>query len=211
MRIGTLGSGLMAEALVPHWIAAGHEVFVGGRDLGHAHELGDRLGVQHGSLADAGDFGEVVLLAVHSEGLVECLEQAGSARGTLSRSVIIDCGNAVHLSDYSQVRWDGRSLAEQAEFLAQGGRVVKAFNLCHHAVWAAVPTYGGRRLQMPYCGSEAAKERVRDLISQVGVDPLDAGDLSQARHLEAMAIVVIRALVAGAPTLSAFNFMTPDD
>ena len=144
MRIGTLGSGLMTEALVPHWIAAGHEVFVGGRDVAHAQALGDRLGVEHGSLVDAADFGEVVLLAVHSEGLVECLEQAGSARGTLSRSVIIDCGNAVHLSDYSQVRWDGRSLAEHAEFLAQGGRVVKAFNMCHHAVWAEVPTYGGQ-------------------------------------------------------------------
>jgi predicted dinucleotide-binding enzyme len=210
MRIGTLGAGLMTEALVPHWIAAGHEVLVGGRDQAHAHELGDRLGVEHGSLADAADFGEVVLLAVHSEGLVECLGQAGAARGTLSRSVIIDCGNAVHLSDYSQVRWDGRSLAEQTEFLAQGGRVVKAFNMCHHSVWAAAPTYGGRRLQMPYCGSEPAKEKIRDLITQVGVDPVDAGDLSQARHLEAMAIVIIRALLAGAPTLSAFNLVTPD-
>ena len=82
--------------------------------------------------------------------------------------------------------------------------------MCHHAVWAAVPLYGGRRLQMSYCGSEAAKERVRDLITQAGVDPVDAGDLSQARHLEAMGIVMIRALIAGAPTLSAFNLVTPD-
>ena len=63
---------------------------------------------------------------------------------------------------------------------------------------------------MPYCGSDPAKEKVRDLITQVGVDPVDVGDLSQARHLEAMAIVMIRALIAGAPTLSAFNLMTPD-
>ncbi len=74
----------MTAALVPHWIAAGHEVVVGGRNTAHAQELGDRLGVQHGSLADAADFGEVVLLAVRSEGLVECMEMAGSARGTLS-------------------------------------------------------------------------------------------------------------------------------
>jgi predicted dinucleotide-binding enzyme len=200
----------MTAALVPHWIAAGHEVLVGGRNRSHAQALGDRLGVEHGSLADAADFGEVVLLAVHSEGLVECMEQAGAARGTLSHSVIIDCGNAVHLSDYSQVRWDGRSLAEQAEFFAQGGRVVKAFNMCHNEVWRAVPAYGGNPLRMPFCGSEPAKETVRDLIAAVGVDPVDIGDLSQARHLEAMAIVIIRALRAGAPTLSAFNLMAPD-
>jgi predicted dinucleotide-binding enzyme len=210
MRIGTLGSGLMTAALAPHWITAGHEVLVGGRNRAHAQVLGEHLGVEHGSLADAADFGEVVLLAVHSEGLVECMEQAGAARGTLSHSVIIDCGNAVHLSDYSQVRWDGRSLAEQAEFFAQGGRVVKAFNMCHNEVWRAVPTYGGSPLRMPFCGSEPAKETVHDLIAAVGVDPVDIGDLSQARHLEAMAIVIIRALRAGAPTLSAFNLMTPD-
>ena len=210
MKIGTLGSGLMTAAIVPHWIAAGHEVLVGGRNTAHAQELGDRLGVEHGSLADAADFGEVVLLAVRSEGLAECMEMAWSARGTLSRSVIIDCGNAVQLSDYSQVRWDGRSLAEQAEFLSQGGRVVKAFNMCQHQVWASAPTYGGAPLRVPYCGSEPAKDTVRDLIAAIGVDPLDVGDLSQARHLEAMGIVMIRALRAGAPPLSAFNLMAPD-
>ena len=71
----------MTEALVPHWIAAGHEVFVGGRDLTHAQELGDRLGVEHGSLADAADFGEVVLLAVHSEGLVSAWNRLGPRAG----------------------------------------------------------------------------------------------------------------------------------
>lgn len=200
----------MTAALVPHWTAAGHEVLVGGRDPEHAQELGARLGVEHGSLEEAADFGEVVLLAVRSEGLVDCLAQAGAARGTLSRSVIIDCGNAVHLGDFSQVRWDGRSLAEQAEFLAQGGQVVKAFNMGHHEVWATAPTYGGAPLRMPYCGSTPAKETVRDLIVEVGVDPLDVGDLSQARHLEAMAIVLIRALRGGAPALSAFNLTAPD-
>lgn len=200
----------MTAALVPHWIAAGHEVLVGGRDTAHAQELGKRLEVEHGSLADAADFGEVVLLAIRSEGLADCMEQAGAARGTLSGSVIIDCGNAVHLGDFSQVRWDGRSLAEQAEFLAQGGRVVKAFNTCHYEVWAAARTYGGSPLRVPYCGSEPAKETVRELITQVGTDPLDVGDLSQARHLEALGILMIRALVGGAPALSAFNLVTAD-
>ena len=200
----------MTAALVPHWIAAGHEVVVGGRNTAHAQELGDRLGVQHGSLADAADFGEVVLLAVRSEGLVECMEMAGSARGTLSRSVIIDCGNAVQLSDYSQVRWDGRSLAEQAEFLSQGGRVVKAFNTCQHQVWASAQTYGGAQLRLALTGSEPAKDAVRDLIAAIGVDPLDVGDLSQAAYSEAMGILIIRALRAGAPPLSAFNLMAPD-
>ena len=105
----------------------------------------------------------------------------------------------------------GRPFAGGAGRVPCSGRASRqGFDVCHHAVWAAVPTYGGRRLQMPYCGCDSAKERVRDLITQVGVVPVDAGGLSQARHLEAMGIVMMRALIAGAPTLSAFNLMTPD-
>jgi predicted dinucleotide-binding enzyme len=39
---------------------------------------------------------------------------------------------------------------------------------------------------------------------------LDIGDLSQARHLEAMAIVMIEALRNGTPARSAFNLVPAD-
>lgn len=210
MRIGTLGSGLMAAALVPHWIAAGHDVMIGGRSIDKARDLANTLGVKHGTLADAAEFAEVALLAVRSEGLYESMAAAGAAQGTLAGKTLIDCGNAVRLSDYSQVRWDGRSLAEEAEFRSMGGQVVKAFNLCLHEVWRAPRTYGGQPLKVPYCGSEDAKSKAHDLIAAVGVEPFDVGDLSQARHLEAMAIIMIRALRSGIPALSAFALLDPD-
>src|SRR5262249_46637533 len=69
MKIGTLGSGIMTAALVPHWIAAGHDVMIGGRNTEHAHSVAEQLGANAGSLADAARVGDVVLLAVRSEGL----------------------------------------------------------------------------------------------------------------------------------------------
>ncbi|MYV66752.1 NAD(P)-binding domain-containing protein, partial [Streptomyces sp. SID2131] len=36
MRIGVLGTGDMADALATHWVRAGHEVLVGGRDARRA-------------------------------------------------------------------------------------------------------------------------------------------------------------------------------
>jgi 8-hydroxy-5-deazaflavin:NADPH oxidoreductase len=204
MRIGTLGSGLMTAAIVPHWIAAGHDVMIGGRNAENARKLADTHGVAHGNLAEVAEHGEVLLLAVRSEGVADALDLAGASRGTLAGKVIVDCGNAVNLADYSQVRWDGRSLAEEVEFRSMGGHVVKAFNTCLHEVWRTPRSYGGRRLRVPYCGADEAKERVRDLITAVGVEGLDIGDLSQARHLEAMAIIMIRLLRAGIPPLSAF-------
>jgi predicted dinucleotide-binding enzyme len=201
----------MVAALVPHWIAAGHDVMVGGRNHAHADALAKRLDVRSGSLADAARFGEIALLAVRSEGLAPTIEACDAAAGSLQETVVIDCGNAVYLPDFSQVRWDGRSLAEQFEFHAVGSQVVKAFNLCEASVWASPTTYGGYSLTVPFCGDEVAKSIARPLIESVGATPLDIGDLSQARHLEAMAIVMIRALRNGTPLRSAFNLVPADD
>jgi hypothetical protein len=200
----------MTAALVPHWIAAGHDVLIGGRSIERAHALAQRLDAKAGSLADAAAFGEVVLLAVRSEGLTEVIAACGASSGRLEGKVVIDCGNAVYLPDFSQVRWDGRSLAEQFEFQAPGSRVVKAFNLCHADVWRTPATYGGHRLKVPYCGEQDAKRVVAPLIEAVGAEPFDIGNLSQARHLEAMAIVMIQALRNGLPARSALNLVPSD-
>lgn len=210
MKIGILGSGAMAGALAPHWKAAGHDILIGGRNGQNAQALAARLGVASGSLADAATFGDVVLLAVRSEGLGPTLEAAGAPRGSLSGKVVIDCGNAVHLGDFSQVRWDGRSLAEQVAYVAVGSRVVKAFNLCHAEVWRHPATYGGRPLVVPICGDEDAKPVADELIRAVGAEPLDVGDLTQARHLEAMAIPMIRMLFSGLDPRTAFNLLPAD-
>jgi hypothetical protein len=209
MHIGVLGSGNMAAALATRWAQSGHETFIGGRSQSHAQELASSIGGRSGSLRDAAVFGEVCLLAVRAEGLLGTLDAAGGPLGTLQGKVIIDCGNAVNLSDFSQVRWDGRSLAEQVEHVAVGSRVVKAFNLCHSDVWRMdPPRFDGRPLTVPFCGSVEAKKDVRDLIDDLGCLPVDVGDLSQARHLEAMAILVIRLLFSGAESHTVFNLIS---
>ena len=64
MRIGVLGAGRMAEGLVPHWLAAGHDVMLAGRTSVNAHELADRTGARSGSLREAAEFVEATFLAV---------------------------------------------------------------------------------------------------------------------------------------------------
>jgi predicted dinucleotide-binding enzyme len=209
MRIGVLGSGKMASALATRWVQNGHEAFIGGRSMSHAQELASSIGARSGSLQNAAVFGDVCLLAVRSEGLLSALDAAGGPHGTLQGKVIVDCGNAVNLSDFSQVRWDGRSLAEQVEHLAVGSQVVKAFNLCHADVWRmSPPQFDGRPLAVPICGSEEAKNVARELVSELDCLPVDVGDISQARHLEAMAILMIRLLISGAKSQTAFNLVS---
>jgi predicted dinucleotide-binding enzyme len=45
---------------------------------------------------------------------------------------------------------------------------------------------------------------------RMGGEPLDAGDLSQTRHLEAAAIIVIRLLFSGRHPHSVLAFVSPD-
>jgi len=183
---------------------------IGGRTPENADALAARIGATAGSLTDAATFGDVVLLAVRGEGLQSTLEAAGAHRGSLSGKVVIDCGNAVYLGDFSQVRWDGRSHAEQAAYVAIGSRVVKAFNLCHAQVWRHPATYGGRKLSVPICGDEIAKTLAGQLVREAGAVPLDIGDLTQARHLEAMAIPMISLLVGGLDPRTVFNLVPAD-
>lgn len=201
----------MAGAFAPRWAKAGHEIFVGGRTVSKARRLAESVGGQAGTLREAAEFGEVCLLATSGEGLASTIEAAGGTQGVLRSKVIIDCGNAVYLRDFSQVRWDGRSLAEQAEFLAMGSHVVKAFNLCEAGVWRMdPPVFDGRALAVPYCGADEAKRIVLPLIESLGLRAVDIGDLSQARHLEAMAIVMINILRNGFGPRTVFNLI-PDE
>ncbi|MDL4814478.1 NADPH-dependent F420 reductase [Actinomadura opuntiae] len=209
MKIGVLGAGAMTEALAAGWVRAGHDVLIGGRTPAKAEALAGRVGARSGTLRDAAEFGDAVLVAVRREGLADTIAAAG---GALAGKPVIDCGNAVDTADFSQVTYrDGASMAEEIARLAPGAHVVKAFNQAHASVWAMTPpAFDGRPLAVPFAGDEEAKPAARTLITALGAEPLDAGDLRQARNLEAMAIVVIRLLFSGHDPHSVFAFTTPN-
>lgn len=208
MKIATLGAGAMTAALVPHWVAAGHELVVGGRDEDRTRALAACLGARYSGLAAAADGADVVLLAVRWEGLGWTLEQAGAQDGRLAGKVLVDCVNPVEVERFTLTTEGGESLAERVARLS-GARVVKAFNLCHAAVWRDIPILDGRPLVVPLAADDRpAADVVAELVRLVGAQPLDAGPLEQAAHLEAMAAIVIRLLFGGAPETTVFNLVT---
>jgi predicted dinucleotide-binding enzyme len=70
------------------------------------------------------------------------------------------------------------------------------------------PLFDGRRLVVPYCGDDAgALEATRLLIGDLGAEPLPAGDLRHALHLEAMAAIVISLLFGGRDPYTIFNLV----
>jgi 8-hydroxy-5-deazaflavin:NADPH oxidoreductase len=213
MRIGVLGAGRMAEVFARRWHAAGHELLIGARDVDRADALAGRVGagVASGTLRDAAVFGEVALLAIWPVGVVPALLQAGAAEGTLAGRIVIDCNNPVETETFTLTTGEV-SLAEQIARLAPGSRVVKAFNQCEASVWELVPpAFDGRPLCVPLCGDDpTAKEVVSGLVRELGCRPLDVGPLHRARHIEAMAALVIGVLWGDAAPHTVFNLITAD-
>jgi hypothetical protein len=192
MRIGILGTGSMADALGTRWARAGHEVFVGGRDVGRAAESAGRIGAAGaGGLRAAAEFGTgAVLLAVLYAAAVEVV---AGLEVPLRGRVLVDCCNPVG-PGFALLTRDGLSAAGEIVAAAPGAHVVKAFNLCHEDVWCLTPpVFGGRPLAVPPAGdSEDALAVVRRLVRALGCEPLNAGGLDRAGLLEATAALLIR-------------------
>jgi predicted dinucleotide-binding enzyme len=173
MRMGILGTGRMAAGLGAGWLAAGHEVLTGGRS-GPV------------PLAEAGRFGDVVLLAVPAAVAVDVLVHVPAGR------IVVDCTNEV-TPGYGVGHPYAEIVAARPDLA-----VVKGFNLCHESVWR-LPSrvFGGRPLAVPLCGPADAVEAVRPLVTALGCTPVDAGGPARAALLEATAAFAIGLWFAG--------------
>lgn len=140
----------------------------------------ERLAEQLGSGASVGTptqaawFGEVVLLAVPYPPTREIIKLLGQ----LESKIIIDCS-------IPPVAMKNQSAAERIADWAGGAHVVKAYA---NVVADLLNDPEQRFDQLPvlfYCGSDPlAKQVVARLIRDSGFEPVDAGPLTSARHIE---------------------------
>lgn len=181
----------MARALGTLWAKKGHELFFGSRDLTKACLLADFVGYgsQAGNFAEAVQFGDVVLLAVHWEGVNNALKLAGSLQG----KILIDCNNAVDPQNFELAMGFTTSLAEEIAKAAPGAKVVKAFNTLFQEVFELEEAQlRVHQISCFICGDDnKAKGVVASLADEIGFVPIDVGALNKARLVEPMANLVI--------------------
>ncbi|TDU90627.1 hypothetical protein EV138_4219 [Kribbella voronezhensis] len=199
MRIGTLGNGEMAEALGRHWVRAGHQVMIGGRDPGRAATVAARIGATGGSMQDASKYGKVVLLALPAEVAVGVLTGLDLAPGT----TLVDCTNAFDHGDFTLAV---PAMAESISQAVPHVRVVKAFNLAADTVWRDAPQlFDGAPLGVPICADDpAAADLVGRFVRDLGYLPVPAGSLARARLLEATAALAVGIWVTGGDVRALF-------
>ena len=191
MKIAVLGTGGVGAALGTRWAAAGHALAFGSRTPNS--EKVQQLVAKCGSDACAKPLREAIagtdaiLLAVPWPVARETLAQLGDLTGR----TLIDCTNPL-LSDMSGIELGHViSAGEQIAAWAPGANVVKAFNSASVKVMLN-PQFSEHRATMFYCGDDAgAKLTVRQLVEDIGFDPVDAGSLTSSRYLEPLAMLYI--------------------
>ncbi|MGC1353740.1 MAG: NAD(P)-binding domain-containing protein [Xanthobacteraceae bacterium] len=193
MKVGVLGSGDVAKSLAGGFIKHGHQVMLGTRDAGKLKDfVGQHLGAQVGSFADAAKFGELVVLAVKGNVALDALKAAGATN--LAGKPVIDATNPIadappengvlkFFTDLNQ------SLMERLQKAFPDVHFVKAYNSVGNARMVN-PQFPGGKPTMFICGNDdKAKAAVRGINEQFGWETADMGKAEAARAIEPLCML----------------------
>lgn len=193
MKIGIIGSGIVAQALGSGLARHGHQVVLGTSQPAKLADWAAGVpGAGVASLAAAAQHGDIVILAVKGGAAQSALQLAGSA--ALAGKTVIDATNPI--ADQAPV--DGvlayftgpnESLMERLQGAFPQARLVKAFNSVGHAHFVD-PKFPGGPPTMFIAGNDAAaKAEVTALLREVGWEAADMGSAVAARAIEPLAML----------------------
>lgn len=196
MKIGVLGSGMVAQGLSARLAELGHDVVIGTRD---AQKLrgwqSSNQKVQIGSFADTAAHGEMVINATNGAASLNALTMAGEAN--LTGKILLDVSNPLDFSNGfppSLTVFGNDSLAEQIQRAFPSTIVVKTLNTVTARVMTHPLEVANGDHHVFVSGNDAdAKAQVSELLRTFGwIHIFDLGDLSTARGTEAYVILWVR-------------------
>jgi predicted dinucleotide-binding enzyme len=197
-RIAIIGTGDVAGALGPEFAAQGHDIVYGSRDPSRdaVKALLKRTAGEASatSQVEAVEGASMVVLAVPGRLAVEI----ASSLGDLSGKIVIDPTNHYVRDEVPRLATE-TSNGEALQDALPGARVVKAFNTLS---WRQMvdPDSSGGPVTIPLVGNdEAAKATVADLVTGMGLEPIDLGPIQNARHVEGMLVLWMHARLNGRP------------
>src|SRR4051794_16313944 len=183
MDITIIGTGNMARGIATRALAGGHSVTLLGTDKSKAEALAAELpGDAHaGQVGDP--LGDVVVLAVWYQAVDDVLATYGDQ---LDGKVVVDITNPVDPDTYAPLTIEEGSAAQQIAAKLPSAKVVKAFNTTF-AGTLVDGAVAGQPLDVFLAGDdEDAKDTVKQLATDGGLRPIDAGPLALAHHVEAL-------------------------
>lgn len=196
MKIGIIGTGNVGFALAAGFLKYGHEVKLGTRDTSQPKvqqwQKEHKAKASLGSLAEAAQFGEVVILATPWTGTHNAIKLAGA--NSFSGKIVIDPTNPLDFSGGTPPRMSvGQtdSAGESIQRWLPDAHVVKAFNIIGSSHMIN-PVFKEGSPDMFICGNDAAsKKQVTQFLTDFGWDTIDLGEIGYARFLEPLAMIWI--------------------
>ena len=193
MKIGVLGSGVVAQVLASGFLKHGHDAMMGTRDSRKLSEWKSKNpSGKVGSFAEAAAFGAVVVLAVKGTAAAEALRAA--KKENLRGKPVIDATNPIaDAAPANGVLKFFTSLDESLMEKLQGefteARLVKAFNSVGSALMVD-PKFKEGKPTMFICGNDdSAKKTVAGIVEQLGWEVADMGKAEAARAIEPLCIL----------------------
>ncbi|MDP5085911.1 MAG: NAD(P)-binding domain-containing protein [Yoonia sp.] len=194
MKIGIIGRGSVAQALAKTF-SPSHEVRLGVRSVVEGHE---------GPIGEIAKWAEVILLATPWGAEAEvCRDLAEHVAG----KTLIDATNPVGMRKnmLDLVHEGTGSAAQSLQSRLPAAHVVKCFNQIG-AEFMANPSRLADTPVMFAAGDDAeAKNVALILAKEAGFEAVDGGPLSNARHLESLAMIWIWSAIKG-PLGRSFGF-----
>ena len=196
MKIGILGSGIVGRVLGSAFIAEGHQVMLGTRNVEKDEVvkwIAENPGAGAGSFEDTAAFGEMIVLATSGDITAQVIKNAGIQN--FNNKVVIDAANPI---DHTRPPVNGvlpyftttnESLMEQLQQLLPEAKLVKAFNSVGNA-FMYKPDFGGQKPTMFICGNdEDAKKTITHILDAFGWETEDMGRVQAARAIEPLCIL----------------------
>lgn len=183
MNIAIIGMGNIGSGLAQVLAKTEHKVVVVDRDNGTAAAeklRAEGIEVQGAAIDDAVKIADVIILSTPYDAAAEVAKQADFAG-----KIVIDVSNPV-TADFSALQLGhSSSAAEEIARLMPGATVVKAFNTIFAQHYASGLRIDGQKLQTFIAADdESARETVKHLAEDMGLEARDAGQLANARYLE---------------------------
>jgi 8-hydroxy-5-deazaflavin:NADPH oxidoreductase len=193
MKVGIIGSGAVGQTLAKAFKEEGYEVMLGTRNTSKKEivDFNFETKIDIGTFDETAKFGELLVLCVKGGAASEALKLAGAKN--ISGKIIIDTTNPIGdkpptngvLNSFTDLN---NSLMEQLQKDYPDAKFVKCFNsvgnlLMYKPQLDATPT-------MFICGNDdAAKKKVKAILTTFGWETADMGKVEAARAIEPLCVL----------------------
>lgn len=194
MKVGILGSGIVARQVAIGFLSTGHNVKLGTRDSKKLTEwLSEYPAASAGSFSDAASFGEIIVVATLWSGTENAIKLAGF--DNFKNKIVIDITNPLDFSSGVPPKFMvsyGNSAGEQIQKWLDNSKVVKAFNTVSASIMINPKLEDGNPDLLIAGNNSDAKKVVTKIAQSFGwQNVIDMGEIKKSFWLEAFAMLSI--------------------